>query len=187
MAIEYKDLVGMHVLSGVEGGIRVEKDNWGDEEHCEYLKFELDGVTYLALEDPDDGYRSCCRDLVPVGEPCKTRFPGVQVLCRIDDRPDRSSLMLLDAENGELVLEVGTDYSDGYYPVCLLNYHPENMSCNKYADRGHGHWVAKDVLVRSPFAKNYFCSVCKTDTACTDKYCSHCGAIMDVPDKNVGE
>lgn len=37
----------------------------------------------------------------------------------------------VDAHNGEIVLRIGTDYSDGYYPRCILEYNPENMHINE--------------------------------------------------------
>jgi hypothetical protein len=43
----------------------------------------------------------------------------------------------------------------------------------------HGEWIAKDCIVRSPFARNYYCSVCKYEPLEEKNYCPDCGAKMD--------
>lgn len=43
----------------------------------------------------------------------------------------------------------------------------------------HGEWIPKDCIVRSPFARNYYCSVCKYEPLETKNYCPECGAKMD--------
>lgn len=43
----------------------------------------------------------------------------------------------------------------------------------------HGHWVAKKVMARTPFAINHYCSKCKFETDFCTNYCSNCGAKMD--------
>lgn len=43
----------------------------------------------------------------------------------------------------------------------------------------HGEWVAKDLIVRSPFARNHYCSVCQYEPIETKSYCPECGAKMD--------
>jgi hypothetical protein len=57
---ELKDFVGKHILSGIEFSTMIRKDYWGEDESVNYIKFTLDGITYLAVEDPDDGY-NCVR------------------------------------------------------------------------------------------------------------------------------
>lgn len=42
----------------------------------------------------------------------------------------------------------------------------------------HGEWVMKEILVKSPFAKNAYCSECLEETAYTHNYCPNCGAKM---------
>lgn len=44
----------------------------------------------------------------------------------------------------------------------------------------HGHWTPKETMIRSPFAKNYYCSECFEDTVFGGNYCSNCGAKMDL-------
>lgn len=42
----------------------------------------------------------------------------------------------------------------------------------------HGHWIPKETMVRSIFAKNYVCSECGEENFQL-KFCSNCGAKMD--------
>lgn len=41
-----------------------------------------------------------------------------------------------------------------------------------------GKWVFKEVMIRSPLAENYYCSICKTNTARCWNFCPNCGADM---------
>jgi hypothetical protein len=57
MKIELENLIGEHLLSGVDN-IQVD-----ETEPIDAILFILDGVTYMAIEDPDDGYRSMLAEL----------------------------------------------------------------------------------------------------------------------------
>lgn len=83
-----KELCGIHVLSGIEVGMR-EVERYGCKECANYIKFTLDGITYLAVEDPSDGYRSYMDDLEIVDETCKIKLPNVQVRCRMREDCER--------------------------------------------------------------------------------------------------
>lgn len=80
--MELLDLVGTHQLSGVETGQMTVEDEWAGQQDCQFVKFTLDGVHYMAVEDPDDGYRSRCRDLVVSDKPPRYSFPPP-----VDDLP----------------------------------------------------------------------------------------------------
>ena len=97
------------------------------------MKFTLDGITYLVAENPSDGYRSYAEDLEVVDEPCKTPLPNVEVVCtmREDRFREDDVLVFIDALNGKKILEVGTANTNDYYPYCVMEYTPENMSCNE--------------------------------------------------------
>jgi hypothetical protein len=133
--MELKDLVGDHILSGVEIGALTRKTYYG-EEHCNYIKFTLDGVTYSAIEDPDDGYRSYMEELVVSEGPCKIKLPNIEVVCKMEDDTyyeKNDVLLFFDVLSGKEILAIGTKNYDDYYPYCRLDYHPENMYCNRKA------------------------------------------------------
>ena len=43
----------------------------------------------------------------------------------------------------------------------------------------HAHWVPKETIVRTPFARNYYCSNCYHEPLESANFCPECGAIMD--------
>ena len=43
----------------------------------------------------------------------------------------------------------------------------------------HGRWIMKETMIRSPFAKNAYCSVCLEETSDAHNYCPNCGTRMD--------
>lgn len=127
------DLVGTHVFSGIETRNR-EMLKWGRYEDCRYVKFILDGVTYMALEDPDDGYRSYMEELKVVDEPCKTKLPDIPVYCKYrsttEDNCAADLLDFYDGANDKCFLTIGTENTDDYYPYCVLRYRPEKLWVN---------------------------------------------------------
>lgn len=133
MNIELESLVGEHELSGVDMTKLAEKGEWNDD-YASVCVFVLDGRTYTATEDPDDGYRSCMRSLVEGGE-VMNRFPPQRVLCSMRTEGAYGSkdetLVMRDAVTGKEVLEIGTDNTDDYYPSFVANFRPENMACNQ--------------------------------------------------------
>ena len=134
--MELNDLVGIHTLTGVDiNSVRVDTWGFGDFETTETISFTLDGVTYTAVEDPNDGYRSCMKKLFVGGE-VQNKFAPVIVKAGMkkknkhdDDDPD--ILELVDAFTKEVILSVGTSYSDSYYPTFVCNFQPEKMCVNK--------------------------------------------------------
>jgi hypothetical protein len=132
--MELKDLVGKHTLYGIEVGEKEFETRWdGIEERC-YVKFTLDGIHYLAVENPSDGYRSYMEDLQTTDDPCEIPLPNVEVVCHMeeDDEWDKNDILVfVDAANGKEILRIGTGKCDDYYPYCEMEYTPENMSCNE--------------------------------------------------------
>lgn len=130
---------GIHYLSGI--GYSTKEDGWGYKDINVYL-FCIDGKTYGAYEDPDDGYRSfgCLEEM---DAKCQYTFPpqAVRVVNERVDRinhedgwheyEDKFMTHILDAVNGKEVLVVGTDFSESYYPMAIFNYTPENLEINK--------------------------------------------------------
>jgi hypothetical protein len=133
------DLVGIHLMTGIETGT-VKRENWWskEEDDCNYVKFRLDGITYMAVEDPDDGYRSMCRNLEVVDEECRTKLPDILVECKMrDDEHDdiwgteeNDILEFYDTDNKQMFMAVGTGNTNDYYPYFVFEYMPEELSCN---------------------------------------------------------
>ena len=122
--MELEDFKGIKTLTGVD----FSKD--GDASVC---RFELDGVVYSVAEDPCDGYRSTAKD-VAVGGDLQNRFPGHKVFCmHVGDQfsCECGILELVDVETSKVVLSVGTDSTDNYYPFYVAEFSPENLKINQ--------------------------------------------------------
>lgn len=139
--MELQDLVGNHTLDAVDFSSEQVK-TWGDEfEDCEVIRFRLDGKVYAATADPSDGYRSSMRDIALLGDvPVQNVFAPQAVVARyVSERPayegadynyQSDILELVDSATGQVVIEVGTDNADDYYPSFVSAFHPEAMACN---------------------------------------------------------
>lgn len=129
------DLIGDHMLDAVD--TYVERVNtWGKNfEDANVIRFRLDGIVYTAIEDPSDGYRSCLDKLTAEADAeVKNVFPPVRVTARkkADDKYCKNdTLELVDAVTGKVVMEVGTDNTDDYYPSFVSSFSPENMATNQ--------------------------------------------------------
>ena len=133
--MELKDLVGKHLLSGVELSTEDIKlyERSDKTEQCNVIKFVLDGITYKAVEDPVDGYRSTCKELIVCNEPVNNNFSPQEVVGKMKDNDTYSTndtIQFIDTYTGKIVLEVGTDNTDDYYPYCVMNWNPENLAIN---------------------------------------------------------
>lgn len=126
--MELRELQGTHIWSGIEVGQVNDEDDY-DAGLC--FKFTLDGVTYLAIEDEDDGYRSFMRELQVSSEPCNTPLPDILIRCEYEDGIERDILKIYEVASGNLILEMGTDSTDDYYPYCIMRYYPERLSINQ--------------------------------------------------------
>lgn len=126
--MELSELKGKHIWSGIEVG-QVNDDDAYDA--GQYIKFTLDGVTYLAIEDEDDGYRSYMRELQISSEPCNTPLPDILVRCEYEDEIERDILKIYEVASGNLILEMGTYNTDDCYPYCIMRYYPERLFINQ--------------------------------------------------------
>jgi hypothetical protein len=129
------DLVGEHVLDGVDTYIEQVKKYSDYAEDANVIRFRLDGVVYIAFEDPSDGYRSSLDKLIisPTAEMTNT-FPPIRVLAKMKTNgsySENDTLELIDLVTAKVVMEVGTDNSDDYYPSFVSNFTPENMATNQ--------------------------------------------------------
>lgn len=132
--VELNELCGMHKLSGVDLCETTYTNKWEETEIVNAIRFILDGVTYEAIEDPADGYRSYMEELRTTDEKVRYTFPPVDVLCSLSEKYDDDVLCFRDVANGKLILEVGTENTHDYYPYCVFNWMPEKMACNANAE-----------------------------------------------------
>jgi hypothetical protein len=133
--IEFASLVGKHLLSGVDETNRQVK-KWDFFENCQCINFVLDGKTYTAIEDPQDGYRSSMEKLILSDDVVSNTFEPVEVLVvhRTQSEGYSSNCDILDffdTQNGKRVLVIGTDNNEDYYPAFVANWIPENLSINE--------------------------------------------------------
>ncbi len=136
--ITFESLVGKHLLTGIDLTNRMEAMYEGatELESCQVCNFVLDGQTYTALEDPDDGYRSSMKYLVLSDEKVINTFPAVEVTCThrtvggFENCREDDVLEFRDCANGKLILEVGTTDTDDYYPSFVSDWNPANLSVN---------------------------------------------------------
>lgn len=133
--VELDSLIGEHVLDGVDTYVEQVKKYGDDLEDANVIRFRLDGVVYLAFEDPSDGYRSRMDKLIVAIDPEITNtFPPIRVVAikKADsDWKVNDTLELIDLVTGKVVMEVGTDNTEDYYPSFVANFQPENMATNK--------------------------------------------------------
>lgn len=135
--MELKDLIGKHMLTGVDIGSRV-RHPYKDEEYtenCQTISFVLDGVTYTVIENPDDGYRSSMREIITDSIVVENTFAPVEVLGVMRQRDEygnvSDALDLLDTTTAKVVLSAGTNNTDDYYPCFVAEFMPENMAINQ--------------------------------------------------------
>jgi hypothetical protein len=129
--VNLSDLVGGHVLTGVEMGRAKYKARYSDYDESNYIKFCLDGVNYMCMEDPEDGYRSSMDGVFVSDEPCSTVIPPPSVLAVMNMQDGSEILNLIDRETLETVLSVGTDRTDDYYPLSISYWNPAGLVWNQ--------------------------------------------------------
>ena len=130
---------GEYELSGV-GFTTIPVGFFYDEETADGDTFCLNGITYVAYADPDDGYRSY-GIFAKSKEECQYKFPPQKVkvtnYVEKDDSDETyyptniKKIVITDAVTGDEILVIGTDYSDDYYPCAIFRYTPENLYINK--------------------------------------------------------
>lgn len=131
------DLIGKRMLDAVDFSTDRVKQYDDQYEDCSVCRFRLNGIVYTAIEDPEDGYRSCMASLDVSDAEMTNVFPPVEVLGKHRTKREFGCvddvLELVDTVTGKVVLEVGTDNTDDYYPSFVASFHPENMAVNSKA------------------------------------------------------
>lgn len=123
-------------LEGVDECTESVKQWEGNFENCSAIRFKLDGVVYVAIEDPNDGYRSYLGELKVDTKEITNAFTGVEVKGVYKEQSEEyfqscDILTLVDTTTNEVVLSVGTDNNDDYYPWFVAQFNPAAMSVNK--------------------------------------------------------
>lgn len=132
--MELKDLIGEHELSGVSFGTLEITEGYNKGAACNTVDFILDDETYTAVENPDDGYRSQMKEILHDNTRIvENRFPPLKV--HIVEMPDgkydkNDGLDFIDSVTGKIVMSIGTENIDDYYPSFVSRFNPENMSYN---------------------------------------------------------
>lgn len=118
--LKIETLFGEHMFSGVQ--VIPDTGKGGK------VLFVIDGTTYCAYEDPDDGYRSYFSsiNILSNKKPNITFKPQRVVITGCED-----GIQILNIKTGEPILLLYTDHGDYYYPYCNFTYNPENMEINK--------------------------------------------------------
>lgn len=138
--IDFTTLEGTGLLDAVDFASTKLKEPWRDED-ASVCRFRLDGKVYAAVEDPSDGYRSCLGELIQLPDDTKMEnvFPPTKVVIKTaehrksdwgDNRHEADVLNFIDWHTGEIVLEVGTDHADDYYPSFVANFNPKYLAHN---------------------------------------------------------
>ena len=118
-----ENLVGFHTLTGYAYGYGPPNDDAWTMEDVNMFYFTLDDVTYVAKEDPQDGYRSCMEylEVVHTLPPGYISIPPVLVECKMGTGSQEELLIVTDILSQLTVCMVGTDDYDDYYP-CFIGY-----------------------------------------------------------------
>jgi hypothetical protein len=118
-------------LTGVDASmVFVEAHNEEKFKDCSVINFTLNGVTYSAIEDPSDGYRSCFGEIRVIKDKLKNTFAPCIVIASRGMGENEDVIMFRDKLTNKVVLEVGTDSSDDYYPSFVASFVPQNMAIN---------------------------------------------------------
>lgn len=126
-SIPFRAFKGKHILGGVSYG--------NDKNGFSMTQFILDGVSYDAVCDPDDGYRSSLGGVYLSEEQCPKNLPNIRVEIK-ETGPDLKNgtdidgiVFIIDDKRKprKPILLIGTDHNDNWYPSCVMNYTPENL------------------------------------------------------------
>ena len=137
--IDKVELLGLRTLTGFEGGITIQrKDSYFHDEDSYAVIFILDDVTYMAIEDVNDGYRSSLEQLIITDRECKNKIPPhlVRGKFRKDDTYGKNDTVeFIDVITNSVVMAIGTDNIDDYYPGCVMEFNPTELAVNKEPEK----------------------------------------------------
>lgn len=132
----WDSLHGLHTLECIRTDVRHPFD-----ESASGIAFELRSATetktVFVFENPNDGYRSsaaepmiCAEPMYSFGcDPQYIRVPvRVQVMTPLEYHTSASGIELIDTRNDLVILRVGTDNNDDYYPSFAAEWMPQNVA-----------------------------------------------------------
>lgn len=120
------------------------------KDYANGIRFRLDGVVYEVIEDEEDGYRSSMQEIRAVHTRPRNIFVPTEVVSSFGTSDGMGEVLYFhDTRTAKVVLEVGTDYSDDYYPGFVASFHPENMVSNEERLKAFSDISAKLVGVRA--------------------------------------
>lgn len=131
---DFKIKEGRHTISGID-----EYSNDLDfYNESNIIVLCIDDINYGFYENPDNDYRSYGMIKELPNYKCKYTFPPQPVDLTIKEERNDGDLKTYilefkDATNGKIVLEIGTEHLDDYYPCAISHWHPENLEINKNA------------------------------------------------------
>ncbi len=122
-----EDLIGPHILTAVEHGDAPELRRSPYDGIPNTFMFTLDGTTYRAVEDPDDDYRSSMEDIDVLSLQLRNVFEPIAVEGRMKAsfNGNQNDVLELVNSKGNVILAVGTENTDDYYPCWVANWSPE--------------------------------------------------------------
>lgn len=118
---------GWHQLSGF-CDCQIMQSDIGDE-RLDALIIRIDEENYLCYKDPCDGYRSLS-ELRKTDKECTNTFPPQRVMVKHYDRQGNKGIEFYSPDF-DLILLIGTDNYDDYYPCAVYEWHPEHLPINK--------------------------------------------------------
>jgi hypothetical protein len=137
--MELQDFKGWYLLTGVEfSTIKPSRNSYSSDIGC--CRFVLNNITYQITEDENDGYRSALEEVKVIAdhqvkntfEPAWVKAVYVSVKTKGDYHYNRDCdiIQFIDVITNKIVLEIGTENTDDYYPTYIDSFNPENMAIN---------------------------------------------------------
>jgi hypothetical protein len=132
--MSWDDLLGERTLDAIRTDVRHPFDT-----DAAGVALDLGGLTVFIFEDPSDGYRSCSAEPLIVKAPLYSfgvspdyiRVPvRVSRWTKGEREGEADGLEFTDRRNGKVVLRVGTDNTDDYYPSFVCDWRPQNLADN---------------------------------------------------------
>lgn len=126
---------GKYLLSGVD-----EYQTTNDfYENINGVVLILNGEKYIMAEDPCDGYRSYGVIDKDENVECINTFPPQEVMVesKVTEITEHfysrvnEMMTIKNPFTNEIIIELGTEDIEDYYPVGIFRYHPENLPINR--------------------------------------------------------